>query len=204
MARTNNRGRSGKNTVQNVRVLDEYAGQDGARIERMLGSLQNSHSQIRVLCSSPILLVTTTAGYVSSSSGASIRLSDDFVSIAQQFETYRITAIQYDVYDINTGNVATGFFSTWHDNVANGAIASFTEGNVIDAPDSQLVPPGTGKISLSWVAKGTLENTFQATANQGENPRDFGGLRYSISGGSDAVTKYRVILKAIVDFRGRF
>ena len=82
-----------------------------------------------------------------------------------------------------------------------------TLGNVIDAPDSQMVSPGIGKLSLIWTAKGSTENSFQSTASSTTPPTlDFGGLRYYIpaapSGGTTG-NKFFVVVKAIVDFRGR-
>jgi len=202
MARRSTR-KSDKSRVQNVRVLDDYAGNDGAKFDRILSDMQNKHSQVRLLCTGVFPLVTTTAGYVESSSHPFVRGTDDFISMAQQFETYRVTAIRYDIYDINSGNIATGFFSTWHDDVANGTTITFTSATVYDAPDSQTVPPGTGKISLIWRARGTFENLFQSVVPSGGSPRNFGGLRYSVNPGPNDTAKYQVIVKAVVDFRGR-
>jgi len=202
MARRGNRS-GNKNRVQNVRVLDDYSGGDGAKFDRIISEMQNSHSQVRVLCTGIVPLVTTTAGYTSETSHPFVRSTDDFISMAQQFETYRIKSIRFDVYDINASNVGTGFFSTWHDDVANGLALSFTAPNVYDSPDSQVVPPGTGKISLVWTAKGTFENLFQSCATSGGSPRNFGGIRYTVSGGTDSTSKFQVVVKAVVDFRGR-
>jgi len=198
--------RSAKNRISNVRVVDEYAGSDGARMDRILAQFQNSHSQIRVLCSETFNQNTQTAAYISTFSAVQIRATDDFQSFAQQFETYRIVAIRFDVYDIAPNNPTPVFLSTWHDEVLYGASPSFTAANVLDAPDSQVVPPGIGKVALTWMPKGTLENSFQSEL-AASSPIDYGGIRISASAGASGFTsntpKLQIVMKAVVDFRGR-
>lgn len=195
-----------KNRVNNVRIVDEYAGTDGARVDRILSQLQNSHSQIRVLCTETYNQNTQTSAYVSTFSGANVRATDDFQSFGQQFETYRIVAIRFDVYDISPGNPTAAFISTWHDEILYGAAPTFTAANVLDAPDSQVVPPGTGKSIMTWFAHGTLENNFQSD-EAASAPIDFGGIRTAMSTGAAGFTanapKLQIVMKAIVDFRGR-
>jgi hypothetical protein len=169
----------------------------------MINQLQNSHSQIRVLCSDVFALNTSTTSNADVLSGAYIRNTDDFASFATQFETYRIRAIRFDVYDINPAATVVGYFSTWHDEIAFGAAPSFTMANTVDGPDSQTVPPGTGKIQFSWVATGTLENEFQNVLGSNNVPFDFGGLRFFLNAGTGPGGKYNVFVKAVVDFRGR-
>jgi len=203
MPRRTNNGRQVKNKVSNVRIVDQYAGTDGARVDRILSQLQNTHGQIRMLCTNTDSFAVNTTGPGSSYySGSYIRNSDDFVSIAQQFEEYRITAIRFDVYDIAPSVPAQVAFSTWHDVIPSTTTPiSYSFAQVIDAPDSQFVPPGTGKISFTWMAKGSTENEFQSDDTTGWS--DFGGLRvYGMTASSNA-TKYQIVTKAIVDFRGR-
>jgi len=206
MARNNAKKSNSKNRVTNVRVVDEYAGNDGARVERMLAQLQNSHSQIRVLCSETFNQNTQTAAYVSTFSGSNVRSTDDFQSFAQQFETYRIMAIRFDVYDVQPGNPTPVFLSTWHDEILYNAVPSFTQANVLDGPDSQLVGPGAGKATLTWFAKGSTETGFQSDL-AASAPLDFGGIRVAAAIGASGFTtnspKLQVIMKAVVDFRGR-
>jgi len=198
--------RQAKNTVSNVRVVDELSGTDGARVDRILSQLQNSHSQIRVLCTETYNQNTQTAAYVSTFSATNVRATDDFQSFGQQFETYRIVAIRFDVYDVAPNNATPVFVSTWHDEILYAATPSFTQANVLDAPDSQLVAPGTGKAMLTWFAHGTQENGFQSDV-AASSPIDFGGLRVAAAAGASGFTsnspKLQIIMKAIVDFRGR-
>jgi len=185
-------------------VLDDYNGSDGAKMDRIMSELQNSHSQIRVMCNDTFTLSTsTTAGAGGSYSGITVRNTDEFASIAQQYETYRITMIRYDIYDINGAIPTVGYFSTFHDEINSGGSITWTLASVLDGPDSQAVPPGTGKISLIWKATGTLENQFQTTGTLLAQVLDFGGLRYYLNSAATAAPKYLVSIKAVVDFRGR-
>lgn len=196
-----NRRPSGRNGVTNVRVVDQYAGTDGAKFDRILASMQNSHSQIRTICSGTASFALATAGGSAYFSSATIRATDDFQAFASEFETYRITAIRYDVYDFNPALVGTVILSTWHDVVPSGSAPVISLDNVIDGPDSQIVAPGTGKISFTWTAKGSAENEFQTTTAPGIE--DFGGLRAASPAAPVAGPKLQIIVKAVVDFRGR-
>jgi len=200
MARKRNGKRGGKNSVQNVRILDEYSGNDSARIGRMLGDMQNNQGQVRVLCSDCYTVNAATTATNANVSASQVATTDDFISLLQQYETYRVTAIQFDIYDINPGLSTVGFFGTFHDNFTSANQPSYSTAIVIDSIDGQIVPPGTGKLTLTWMAKGTDELGF----NRGISPfQDFGGLRYSINAGT-AGAKYQVFFKAIVDFRGKY
>lgn len=204
MAKRGHKRGGGNQKVQNVRVVDDYAGSDGVKMDRVLGELQNSHSQIRILAADSFTLSTgTTAGLPGSFTGITIRNTDDFASLRQQFETYRITMIRFDIYDINAAIPTVGYFSTYHDVMPNTSAITWTLASVLDGPDSQAVPPGTGKISLIWKATGTYENQFQSTADNQAPVIDFGGLRYYLNSAATAAPKYLVAIKAVVDFRGR-
>ena len=190
-----------KNAVQNVRVLDEFSGTDGARVDRMLSSLQNSHSQIRVLCADCYRVDTALTASSAIIGSSQFRLTDDFVSFASQFETFRVAAVRFDIYDVNPSNAASGFFGTFHDEYTSSTQPVFSTAAVVDSADGQIVPPGTGKLSLTWLPKGTRENDFVAV---GTSPgTDFGGLRYAVNSASAAGRKYEVYFKALIDFRGR-
>jgi len=148
---------------------------------------------------------TSSSAVAGNLAGPQIVLFDDFVSISAQFETFRIRGIRFDVYDINPTNVVAAWFSTFHDEFGASAQPVFASGSVIDGPDSQIVPPGTGKITLYWRATGTNENRFVTTDQNSVSfpPAFFGGLRYALPG-STTGGKFQVVVKAIVDFRGRF
>lgn len=195
-------GSSRKNRIQNVRITDDYAGEDGNKVERMITSLQNSHSQTRLLCSdSYAISVPTTTATNAIVAGSQVRTSDDFISIAAQFETFRVKAIRFDIYDLSPNSFGTAFWGTFHDDYLTNTQPTFTSSDVVDSPDGQIVPPGTGKITLIWMAKGTRENDFTAITQPSS---DFGGLRYTVNAAATpVVAKYQIFWKAVVDFRGR-
>jgi len=187
----------------NVRVIDDYAGDDGVKFDRVLSHLQNSHSQVTVMCSDEFNIGIASTATNAILAQSQVRIFDEFQSLSGQFQTFRIRRIRFDIYDINPGLPSGTVWSTFHDvnTTSNQYIPTFAQ--VVDAPDAQLVPPGTGKLSLVWTAKGTTENEFLSTQASNPAPLDFGGLRYSIPGTSSVGTKYAVVVKAIVDFRGR-
>jgi len=201
--RRNRKGnKNNKSEVSNVRVVDPHQGLDGARMDRILGQMQNSHSQIRVICGESRQLNSATTGSGGTVTGVDVRTWDDFVSFAAQFETYRIAAIRFEVYDFNPSNVVVAVFSTQHDVIPSPSVYSApTFANVIDAPDSQVVPPGTGKVVFDWFAHGTEENGFQSDTINPIN--DYGGLRFYLNQAAAVSGKYLIVSKAVVDFRGR-
>lgn len=202
--RNSNKRNQGKNTISNVRVVDEEDGQYGIRVDRMITFVQNSHSQTRVLCQTSNLISLTASDQFFTYDTAAIRAYDDFVSLAAQYSTYRVTAIKFEVYDVAPNTLAPNGFSTFHDTYATAPTFNF--GNIADGPDFRIVAPGTGKVTLHWLAKGTQENDFQSTRNTGTGITDvdFGGIRAYVGAGTVGVNKYQVVVKAIVDFRGRF
>jgi len=203
----NGQGRRARRTPAQVIVADPVAGNDGARLDRIMSHLQNSHSQIRVLINQSVNIGIAATDTIGNYTASNVFLSDEFVSFRAQFETYRIMAIRFDIYDANTGVPTTGVFSTFHDST-NGTYTPFTFAQIIDSPDAQVCPPGTGKLSLTWFAHGTNELEFQSSASAALPPvYDYGGLRYSVSpspGVGTTALKYTVLVKAVVDFRGRF
>jgi hypothetical protein len=204
MARSNGKrgAKRNKNEVSNVRVVDPHQGLDGARMDRILGQMQNSHSQIRVICGESRQLNSATTGAGGTVSGVDVRTWDDFQSFSAQFETYRIAAIRFEVYDFNPANVVVAVFSTQHDVVPSPlSLTAPTFANVIDGPDSQVVPPGSGKVVFDWFAHGSAENEFQSDT---VNPiNDYGGLRFYLNQAAAPSGKYLIVSKAVVDFRGR-
>lgn len=200
----NRKSGNAKNVVSNVRVVDEYAGSAGARLDRILASIQNSHSQTRLICGDYYgINSSTTAAVNRVISQGSIFATDDFTSMAAQFETYRVVAVRYDVYILGTQS-GYAAFSTFHDDTI-GVHSNFTIDQTIDGPDSQVPSAGQGKIQLTWMATGTAENQFLPTGGAlSTSFTDFGGLRASLGTTSVAASPaYQIVMKAVVDFRGR-
>lgn len=202
--RGNNKGRK-QSRAQPVQVMDEYAGADGVKFDRVLTQLQNSHGQVTLCLQDAFNLSVQTTASNAILAASQIKVFDDFVSMASQFETYRVKRIRFDIYDINPALGNAAFWSTFHDQYTSATQYVPSQAAVVDGTDSQMIAPGTGKISLFWTAKGTLENGFQNTTTPtGTNIYDYGGLRYSIPAGGAVNSKYYVVVKAIVDFRGRY
>jgi len=202
MARTRHRN-VGKSRVQQVRVVDPYAGNDGLKVDRQLSHLQNSGGMVQITVTDSYAVNTQATDVAGNVTWSQVRLSDEFLSLAAQFNTFRIRSVRFDVYDLNPAAPAPGVFSTFHDEFTTGTQPVFSFNDVIDSADSQIVPPGTGKTSFTWMAHSTNERGYyDATPAVTSNGPDFGGLRYVLPAGT-AATKYRIIVKAIVDFRGR-
>jgi hypothetical protein len=199
MARRSNR--STRQKISNVRVVDSEDGADGVCIDRMITQLQNSHSQIRVLCNTSSTLPVTTTAAVTLFDTAFVRGFDEFASVAAQFDTYRIKAIKVDVYDVNQAVSVSNGASTFHQVYTTQTAPTFSE--IADGPDFRIITPGNGKITLHWMAKGVVENEFQATTTTGATDTDFGGVRFYTGAGVATAVKFQYSIKAIVDFRGR-
>lgn len=203
MTKRNRNNRS--NRTQAVRLVDEFAGNDGIKLDRMLNQLHNSQSQVRVMCTSVSTLSTTASGGDVNGvfSCRNVWQTDEFSSLAAQFETYRIRAIRFDVYDVNPSQAVFANFSTYH--IADTNNPTFVFANVIDSPDSQSVTGGN-KVSFTWFAKGTREEGYQdcrealAATTTAIN---FGGLRWALGNSATAGSKFQVFAKALVDFKSR-
>lgn len=204
MARNSNSKRTNNSSIQNVRVVDPIAGGDGAKMDRQLAHMQNTADHIQVLVSDSFAIDTTVDARNGTFDWRSIRQFDDFLSMAAQFNTYRIRSIRFDIYDVNPSLTAVAYWSTYHDQYNAANPPAFTVVDVIDGIDSQIVPPGTGKIQLTWMAHTLNERGYyDVNASSPQDAHDFGGLRYSQVGIGSVATKYRVSIKAFVDFRGR-
>jgi len=192
----------GKNAITNVRVVDHDAGPDGLYVDRCISTLQNSESLITLLVSSTV----STGGGTSASSFTlghnSVIGSDEFVSMAAQFELFRIRAARFDVYDLAPAVLGPVAFSTFHDQLTT--VPTWTFDQVIDGPDSKLIPLGEGKATFYWRAHGTLELGWQSTNGTASPALQYlGGLRVAYPASSTGKA-YQINTKFIVDFRGRY
>jgi len=202
MAKSRN-GR-GKNRVTNVRVVDEFAGTDGARVDRMLSQINASQSQVRVEIGAAITIVpSTTTDLLGLFTCVSLRQQDEWASMSSQWQEYRVRAMRFDIYDVNPNLTAFSVFSTFHETV-QGSTPNYTFAQVIDGPDSASPSGGGGKLRLTWIAKGTRELEFQNLDPNADSITDFGGMRYASGATSVANSKFQVVVKAVVDFRGRY
>lgn len=197
MAQKNSSKRS-KNMIQNVRVVDTDEGTDDILVQRLLSAYNVSEGQVRVVCNYNSTLIPSgvTSGIVAF---GELVNTDDFTSLAQQYQEFRVRAIQFKIYDLQPTSPATiNYWSTFHQ--VGGDVPTGIQ-DVVDRPDSRVVSPGDGRAMLAWAAHGTPEMTFQSTS---VNYAGLGGLSYYLSP-SNVITgaKYSVVAKFIVDFRGR-
>jgi len=203
MARKNsNSKRTNKSRIMNVRIADSATGADGLRVDRMVSSIKDSESQTRILIGD-VLDVSTTASEVNGTYGFDqIFASDDFISMIQQYNLFRIRSIKFDISDVNPQIASYNQWGVWHDNYET-TIPSYTRANVADLPDSRVLSAGTGQTVLYWVAHGTAENQFQAGSTAGSPAQRFGGLKFYLGNNTGSGIKYSITVHAVVDFRGR-
>lgn len=204
MARRNRgRGKRGQATgPMDVRVVDDHNSKTAISFDRQLSNMARTRP-IRVLCSDSFVIpnAATTAGFVYS--GASVRQFDDFVSMMGQFTEYRISAMRFEITDLNPGVPTPNVASTFHD-VATTTY-SWTFSQIVDGPDSRVIPPGADVQSWFWQASGPRELGYQSTEQTAPSLEDYGGLRLNVGAVSGQTgSKYQVLVKAIVQFRGRY
>lgn len=187
----------------NVRIADNASGTDGLHADRMISAIKQSESQTRILIGDTFDLATSTAADTLGTYGFdSIFVSDDFISMIQQFNLFRVMAIKFDIYDINPNAAVFNTWGIWHDNYET-SIPAYVRSNIADLPDSRVLSGGTGQTTLYWLAHGTAEQQFQASSTTGSPIQRFGGLKYFVQATSPSVPKYTVQVHAVVDFRGR-
>lgn len=191
------RGAGRKNAISNVRIVDKDDGSDDIITQRLLQSYKVSEGQIRVVCNVRSIFDSTGTAAGGNISYANLQTSDDFVSFAAQYQEFRVRAIRFDIYDLQPNLPApVNFWATYHSITA----PPFGIEDVVDRPDSRSIAPGTGMTSLAWVAHGIPEMGFQPNTGG----QDLGGLvLYLGSAGSPSSSRYQVISKFVVDFRGR-
>jgi len=184
-----------RSQIQNVRVVDKDEGSDDLRLQRVLAQMVQSESQIRVICGYQTTLnVAVVSGVVGF---GELQGTDDFTSFAQQYTEFRVSGIRFDIYDVNQAAVTVNFWSTFHQ--VGGSVPVGME-DIMDRPDCRSISAGDGKASLAWVAHSIPEKMF---SNVGVNP-GLGGLAYNLSPSAASTSaKYTIMVKFVVDFRGR-
>jgi hypothetical protein len=192
---TNNKSRRSRNVIQNVRIVDRDEGRDDLRVQRMLNTMVESESQIRVVCgyqtTQNVAVASGVVGF------GELLATDDFVSFAAQYQEYRVAGIRFDIYDVNQTAVVVNFWATFHQ--VSGSVPVAAE-DIMDRPDCRSLSAGEGKATLAWLAHGIPERAFN---NVGTNA-GLGGLSYNLSPAAASTTaKYTIMAKFIVDFRGR-
>lgn len=191
-------GKSRRSTryIQNVRVVDRDESQDSLRMSRMLTEMSNSNSQVRVQCGYQGTL--TPAAQVGGIVGfTELEGTDDWASFTGQYTEFRVVGMQFRIFDNQPSAPAINLWATFHQ---QGGTVPTGVNDVVDRVDARVVPPGTGWVELVWAAHGQPEMEFQSVTNY----TGYGGLVYNINPATTLTgTKYQIIAKFVVDFRGR-
>jgi len=197
MARGKGRTRRPTNRAQVV-VTAPDGDVAGAMFNKMVGNMRANESAIPVLVKSSFGLSIQTTPAGNTISFAQIAATDDFVSLAAQFQTFKVKAMRFEVFHINPSASTPTAVSTFHTD--GGSFSSLTtEQSVVDGEDSKYLEPGSKKQDFYWNARGSLETGFQGVNAYA----DFGGLRYYIPAGTSNLDVARIVLTAQVVFRGR-
>jgi len=198
MARSGNRSRRGGRRVLQVRE-DGDAG--AARIDRAISSMRVSESSTMVLCKTTFrILTSTTAPLNQEWTYPQVAATDDFVSLAQQFNEFKVKFMKFEIYHTNPTATAFAVASTCHASVSGPLPSTWTsEAAIVDAPDAKYLQPGSEKQVLYWNASGPQENEYQ-DVNSFIN---HGGYRSLLDQSATSQALGTVIATACVVFRGR-
>jgi hypothetical protein len=202
MARTQaNRSRN-KNRIMNVRIADPASGSDGLHTDRMISAVKTSESQTRIVIGDLVDLNVPPANINGTYGFDDVFRTDDFLSMIQQYNLFRIKSIKFEIFDINPNQFSFNNWATWHDSYSD-VIPAYSRANIADSPDARVLSGGTGQTTLYWHAHGVEENRFQSDSTAGAPSIRFGGLKYYIGAGQGGAGKYQIQVHAVVDFRGR-
>lgn len=197
--RNNNRNRPArsKNSISNVRIVDETEGSDSLVVQRLFAEYSKQEGQIRVICTFRQEVGFGTSAFTLYVGYNALALTDDFASFAGQYLEFRVKAIRYEIIDLFGTAGASNFWATSHQ--VGGTIPQGIE-DVVDRPDSRSISAGDGKATLHWLAHGIPELSFQ-NVNSFD---DLGGLvNYLGSTSTAQAGRYSIIAKYVVDFRGK-
>lgn len=185
-----------------VVIRDAQDTPDSMRVDRVLSAMDASLGLIDAVIQSQRYVGVGTTDTGGQFNFDDLYNSDEMLSYRTQYAEWRVKFMAFDVYDLQPNSIGTAFWSTGH--IKNGATLGTSLGDVVDRPDAKVVPPGEGKIRLTWVAHGVPENGFQ-NAGTAAGYTNFGGMTYSVPGQAVAVgSKFTYIVKAHVQFRGRY
>lgn len=196
--RRNNRGRNRRGLQQvQVRADGDVA---AMRIDRAISTMRSQESSTVVLCKTLLDLAPVASAQGYSFDFITATTTDDFTSMATQFNTFKIKSMKFEIFPVNSTTRSPIALSTLHGDFTTAPPSSWvTETSVVDAPDAQYLMPGGDKLSFYWNASGARENEFQ-DVNQFRN---FGGLRLNIRGNTVTDVLAVCVMTAQVVFRGR-
>jgi hypothetical protein len=171
-----------------------------AKLDRVISHFRTQESSTTILCKSAFDVVTTQTASNNVIDTATIVGTDDFTSMAQQFNTFKIKAVRFEVFYVAAPGGPPIYVSTYHSVYDINPPSTVTSRDgIVDAPDSQILIQGGGKQSFYWNALGTIENGFQAVDGYSR----LGGLRYYVPITQANALAATIIMTAEVVFRGR-
>ncbi len=193
--RRSNQGRRRRN--DNIVTVATDGDVVGARFDRMVSNMRSNESATAVLVKGAFGIDSSASPGGGTYDFGNFAAEDDFVSLAQQFETFKVKAMRFEVFHTNPGSTVPIAMSTFHADGPFGASLN----NVIDGEDSKFLDAGAGKQVFYWNARGTAELAYQSTSSF----VSFGGVRYYKELGSTAVGNrlVTVVCTAQIVFRGR-
>lgn len=178
-----------------MRTVPDGEGNRAERVNRMIAAIKESQSLVAVAAGEDYQLSNNTLGLFGF---GAIRGTDEFSSLAQQYETYKIAGMRFDIFDQAPGLYTRSIFGTYHTTGAGTAPSVYSQ--VVDLPDANHVAPGTGKLTLYWYPSGPTENGWYSVSN---TAIDFGGLAAATGVLSPDTPKYNLKCTYIIQFRAR-
>lgn len=172
-----------------------------AKIDRTISQMRAGESACTVLCKAAYQLATSVSAPTSTViTYPEIVATDDFVSMAQQFNMFKIKYMRFDLSHTNPTFVGNVVASTVHGNISGAIPLSWTSENaVVDGPDSTYISPGAAKEVFYWNGTGVSETEYQDVTNYNNH----GGFRCYLPTQSTALVAGVVVVSAVVVFKGR-
>jgi len=184
-----------KKTVQ----VREDGDTQAARIDRIISTLRSQESSMFINCKGVYDINASTSATTAYLTYATVVATDEFQSVAQQYNMYKVKGMRFEVFHTNPTTATPVALSTFHMNMVGVPPASYlSEGAIVDAPDAMFMEPGSKKQTFYWNASGQSENEYQDTTNY----NDHGGLRFAVRAGTTGQIGI-VVMSALVVFRGR-
>jgi hypothetical protein len=196
-----NRKRNNNRRTRKIVQVREDGDQGAARIDRTIASMRGQESSTVVLCKSSFRVTADTVAPLTTDwSYPQIAGTDDFISLAQQFNEFKVKFMKFEVYHTNPSATANTVVSTVHGIFTGGIPTAYqTEASVVDAPDSKYIQPGSEVQKFYWNASGTPENNYQSVSSF----QNYGGYRSYTDQVTTSQLVCTVIATACVVFRGR-
>jgi hypothetical protein len=193
--------RNRQSTRPSVTQMRADGDTQAARIDRLISSMRAGESACTVLVKSALSLTSSTTGATSVVwTYPEIAAADDFVSLAQQFNMFKVKCMRFNFCHVNPTSTAAIVASTVHSNTSGAIPTTWTsEQSVIDGPDSIYLSPGGEQETLYWNGSGVSETEFQDCTSYNNH----GGLRVYLPQVSVVNQTAVVVCSAVVIFKGR-